>query len=152
MAKHEVIRAAGGLLWKRTARGERLAVIHRPRYGDWTLPKGKLERGEEWSAAALREVAEETGCRARLGAFAGGSVYAVDGRPKVVLFWHMRCVRAGARARDGEVDELAWLAPASALRRLQYASERALLRAACREAARAARAALSIQRKKRRHS
>ena len=67
-----------------------LAVIHRPKYDDWSLPKGKLKPGEGFREAALREVEEETGCRARLLLFAGITFYFVSRRPKVVLFWHMR--------------------------------------------------------------
>ncbi len=126
----EIIQAAGGIVWKDQAGGRRLAVVRRARRGDWTLPKGKLEQGESFEEAALREVAEETGCEARLGAFAATSVYDSRHGPKVVLFWHMALVRQGQLPADGEVDAVAWLTPAAALRRLDRERDRRLLRTA----------------------
>src|SRR3954470_19701929 len=66
--KEDVVRAAGGIVWRRDERGAiELVIVHRPRYDDWSLPKGKLERGETEEQGALREVAEETGLRCKLG-------------------------------------------------------------------------------------
>ncbi len=120
------IQAAGGLVW----RGGRLAVIHRPKHRDWSLPKGKLEPGETFPDAALREVAEETGCRARLGEFAGYTLYRVKRRPKLVLFWHMFAEGACRFEATGEVDRLEWLRPSEALAKLNHEVERRLLRSA----------------------
>jgi len=126
------VRAAGGIVWRGGPGGRRLAVIHRPRRGDWTLPKGKLEAGESFEEAALREVAEETGCEARLGTFAGASLYASRRGPKIVLYWHMTVVWEGpATAR--EVDEVLWLTPGEALRKLDHERDRRLLRSALAE-------------------
>jgi 8-oxo-dGTP diphosphatase len=119
-----VIQAAGGLLW----RSGRLAVIHRPKRGDWSLPKGKLEPGETFPDAALREVAEETGCRARLGEFAGYTLYRVKRGPKLVLFWHMVAVGSQRFEANGEVDRIEWLRPSEALSRLEHVAERRLVR------------------------
>jgi 8-oxo-dGTP pyrophosphatase MutT (NUDIX family) len=124
------IRAAGGLLWREVDGVRCLAVIHRPRYGDWSLPKGKLERGESFEAAALREVEEETGCRARLGGLAGRLEYEVRGRPKVVVFWHMFAESAKAFRPNDEVDRLEWLPPQAAIARLDQEGERCLVEAA----------------------
>jgi 8-oxo-dGTP diphosphatase len=121
------IEAGGGLVWRAGPRGAELAVIHRGRHGDWTLPKGKREPGETLEQTAVREVAEETGCRAVLGPKAGVVRYAVDGRPKEVHFWHMRVERAGALSDPAEVAEVRWLAPEAALRRLTHAGEVELL-------------------------
>jgi ADP-ribose pyrophosphatase YjhB (NUDIX family) len=66
-----VVRAAGGLLWREDPSGPRIALVHRPRRSDWSLPKGKLDDRESWEEAALREVQEETGCEARITGFAG---------------------------------------------------------------------------------
>ncbi len=126
----DVIEAAGGLLWRAAAAGRELAVIHRPRYDDWTLPKGHREPGERWQQTALREVKEETGITARLTGFAGSTAYTVDGVAKVVLFWHMEAVGDTTFKPNVEVNQLAWLTPAEALKRLSYPSERALLQKA----------------------
>jgi 8-oxo-dGTP diphosphatase len=124
-----IVRAAGGIVWKARPSGRALAVIHRKRQDDWTLPKGKLDDGETFEQAALREVREETGCDARLGAFAGASTYHSKRGPKVVLYWHMTVLRESGLAASSEVDEVAWLAPAEALRRLSRERDRRLLRA-----------------------
>jgi ADP-ribose pyrophosphatase YjhB (NUDIX family) len=120
-------RAAGGLLWREGPGGPRIALVHRPRRDDWSLPKGKLDQGESWEAAALREVQEETGCEARIIGFAGASSYVARRAPKIVLYWHMALVREGRLDAGDEVDEVAWLAPAAAMSRLDYALDRELL-------------------------
>jgi 8-oxo-dGTP diphosphatase len=104
----------------------RLAVVHRPRYDDWSLPKGKLEPGELLAETAVREVREETGFAVRRGPFAGRYQYRVESGPKSVFVWHMTAV-AAAGSPDAEVDELAWLPPAAALDRLTYPLERDLV-------------------------
>jgi len=136
-----LIRAAGGVVWRGGGREPRVAVIHRPRRGDWTFPKGKLEEGEAWEEAALREVREETGCACRLAEFASSSWYVPSRTPKVVLYWNMSLRREGELDGDGdEVDEVRWLRLSAALSRLDYASERrVLLRAAARREARGRR-------------
>ncbi len=104
-----------------------LAVI-RTRRGIWTLPKGKLRAGEDFEDAALREVEEETGCTGRLGAFAGAIAYTSRRGPKLVLYWHMTVVRERPLAPNDEVDEVAWLTPGEALRRLDRERDLRLLR------------------------
>lgn len=122
-----VIRAAGALLWRRCSGGYEIAVIHRRRYDDWTLPKGKLQEGESWKQAALREVREETGYHADIVGFAGAIAYQTDSRPKVVRFWHMTVRGEPTPNIDDEVAEVFWFAPKVALERLQYPLEKALL-------------------------
>lgn len=122
----EFVRTAGGLLW-RAGRAPRLAVIHRPRQDDWTLPKGKVAAGEGWLAAALREVHEETGCTARLAGFAGATCYEVRRGLKIVLYWNMEVAREGPLERLDEVDEVRWLTPDDALERLDHPRERKLV-------------------------
>jgi 8-oxo-dGTP pyrophosphatase MutT (NUDIX family) len=126
--KSEVIEAAGGLLWKETAAGRKLAIIHRPQYNDWTLPKGKREVGESWQETALREIFEETGCKARIEAFAGGIVYQINSVPKVVLFWHMSLVEKISFIPNDEIDKCEWLHPETAITRLNYKDERDILK------------------------
>jgi len=124
-----MIFAAGGVLWRGVPGASAVAVVHRPRHGDWVLPKGKLDPGERWQDAALREVREETGFEADLGEFAGVVSYAVSGIPKVVLFWNMRCRGESAFTPSEEVDQVVWLEPEEAMQRLDHEGERLLLEA-----------------------
>ena len=124
----EIIRAAGGLLWRRGNKGYEIAVILRARYQDWTLPKGKLDPGETWEMAALREVHEETGFKAELLGFAGAVSYATAKGPKVVRYWHMRPVGTQGKL-ESEVAELVWLPIEEARERMDYDLERAVLEA-----------------------
>jgi 8-oxo-dGTP diphosphatase len=126
----ELVEAAGGLVWRLGRDGPKLAVIHRPKRQDWSLPKGKLESGERFTEAALREVEEETGCRARLESFAGYTLYRSRRGPKLVLFWHMVVDEVGRFEPNDEVDQVEWLTPEEALRRLDHASEQRLVRRA----------------------
>lgn len=122
-----LVRVAGGVVWRDGSVGSRLALIHRPLHDDWSLPKGRLDGGESWHRAALREVAEETGCEARIARFAGAKLFVDRRTPKLILYWHMRVVREGTLEDGDEVDELAWLSPREALARLDHASDRRLL-------------------------
>lgn len=121
------IQAAGGIVWRRGPSGHEVAIIHRARYGDWTLPKGKWQAGESYPECALREVREETGLSAALLGFAGAVAYFVAERPKVVRFWHMRAESGPVAALDPEVAEVVWLPVREAGARLDYPLERALL-------------------------
>jgi len=104
-----------------------IAVIHRHRYDDWTLPKGKLQEGESWSEAALREVGEETGYDATLRGFAGAVTYQTSAGPKVVRFWHMLATGEPSSQIDSEVARVLWFPVEEARTRLQYPLEQALL-------------------------
>ncbi len=107
-------------------RDGQVLVVHRARYDDWSLPKGKLEPGEDWADAALREVLEETGFECELGEQLGVTTYAPAGREKEVRWFRMTPKR-DTGSRDGEVDELRWLTVADALELASYAGERELL-------------------------
>jgi 8-oxo-dGTP diphosphatase len=122
----DMIRAAGALLWQGPPERRLIAVVHRNRYDDWTLPKGKLKKGESWQEAALREIKEETGYDARILGFAGAIAYEVKGRPKIVRYWHM-IVQGEPAELENEVDELVWLTVEEAILRVQYPLEKALL-------------------------
>lgn len=119
----EELRAAGGVLWRERDGTVELAIVHRPKYDDWSLPKGKLDDGESDLDAALREVREETGFSAELGSDLGVIRYESKGRPKVVRYWDMRALD-GQFVADNEVDEVRWLAAEAALRQLSYDRDR----------------------------
>jgi 8-oxo-dGTP diphosphatase len=119
--------AAGGVLVRDGPAGREVAVIHRPKYDDWTLPKGKLDPGEGFEQAALREVEEETGMRCTLGDYLGDRSYRDRrGRRKLVRYWAMS-VDGGEFAPNREVDELRWLRPDDALELLSYDLDRELI-------------------------
>ena len=123
------ILAAGGVVWRRGDDGRReFAVIYRPKYDDWTLPKGKLDPGESFEEAALREVEEETGYRCRPGRRLGDTHYRDrHDRPKLVQWWEMECEPgAGEFAPNNEVSKLEWLAPEDARERLSYERDKEL--------------------------
>ena len=106
-------------------RAGRVLLVHRARYDDWSLPKGKLEPGETWEDAAIREVREETGLRCALGAYLGSSHYAPGGVEKEVRWWTMT---SDDEARPtSEVDAVRWATPGEARELLSYDGERQLL-------------------------
>jgi 8-oxo-dGTP diphosphatase len=122
------VTAAGGLIIRNGDATSEICVVHRPRYDDWSLPKGKLEPGEGWEEAALREVEEETGFRCRLDRELAPARYRDrKGREKLVRFWLMEPVAGEFEAGD-EVDELRWLTPGEALALLDYEHDRELVR------------------------
>jgi 8-oxo-dGTP diphosphatase len=118
------IRAAGGVV----VRDGHIAVVHRPRYDDWSLPKGKLDPGESWEQAAMREVEEETGLRCRLEEELEPAHYLSKGKPKTVRWWRMSVVEDPGVGPDDEVDDLRWLTPGEAMVQLTYEHDRDLVR------------------------
>jgi 8-oxo-dGTP diphosphatase len=123
-----VIEAAGGVVWRRAPTGlAEVLLVHRPRYDDWTFPKGKLEPGEVARDAARREVLEETGFDCALGDEVAETSYEDrKGRPKHVRYWTMS-VLGGAFEPNHEVDEIRWCTVDEALERLTYPRDRVLL-------------------------
>jgi 8-oxo-dGTP diphosphatase len=119
------IRAAGGVI----VRDGLVCVVHRPRYDDWSLPKGKLEQGESWEDAAVREVEEECGLRCRLEDELEPISYDVHGRPKHVRWWRMAVVEDLGFTPSDEVDELRWESPSRAAELVSYAGDRGLIAA-----------------------
>jgi 8-oxo-dGTP diphosphatase len=119
------VRAAGGVI----VHEGRVAVVHRPRYDDWSLPKGKLDPGEGWEEAALREVEEETGMRCRLlGELSSTEYEDRKGRPKTVRYWRMAVEgEPPPFAPNDEVDELRWVTPDEAVALLSYPHDRELV-------------------------
>ena len=119
-----LVRAAGGLV----VRNGQVLLVHRPRYDDWTFPKGKCNDGEAYENCALREVEEETGLVCSLGADAGVTDYVdAKGRPKRVRWWLMEALDDGSFAPTDEVDEIRWVARDEAAALLSYARDLPLL-------------------------
>lgn len=124
-----IVEAAGGVVVRPGAEGPEIAVVHRPRYGDWTLPKGKLDPGETFEQAALREVREETGLECSVGRELDSTRYTDSkGRPKIVRYWLMQVVGGEFEPND-EVDELRWMRPEDAIGALTYERDRELIAA-----------------------
>lgn len=117
--------AAGCVLWRRSPYdgGLEICLVHRPRYDDWSYPKGKLKRGETALEGALREVLEETGHHCAPGARLPTSRYLVNGRPKEVTYWAAEATH-GAFVPNDEVDRLIWLSPTAARNRLTRPRDR----------------------------
>ena len=126
MALVSAVQAAGGVVWRVRENGVEVALIHRPRYDDWTLPKGKLHPGESELAGAVREVGEEIGVRVAVSRRIGRVRYDVDGAMKSVAYWAMRHLTGEFHANT-EVDKLRWLAPRDALRELSYQVDRVVV-------------------------
>jgi 8-oxo-dGTP diphosphatase len=106
----------------------RIAVIHRPRYDDWSLPKGKLDPGETFEEAAVREVEEEIGVRGALGTELASSIYTDHkGRSKIVRYWAMDVDDVPDFEPNDEVDEVRWVTPGEARALLSYDRDRVIL-------------------------
>jgi len=124
-----LIQAAGAVLWRKNENSEiEIALIHRPRYDDWSLPKGKVENNESHVATAYREVLEETGYTSTFGPEIGNVIYKLEGAPKVVRYWAAQA----SSTQDGkpnpeEVDQLEWLTPKKAKDKLTNKDDRKIV-------------------------
>ena len=122
----DVVRAAGGVV----VRDSQVLLVHRPRYDDWSFPKGKAKNDESDEDCALREAEEETGLRCELGPELPSASYTDGrGRPKIVRYWRMRAAH-GEPAPRAEVDEVRWLGAGEAAELLTWRRDLDLLRAA----------------------
>ncbi len=119
--------AAGAVLMRGTESKREVALVHRPAYNDWSLPKGKPNKKELAPATAVREVEEETGIRIRLGPALSDVRYRIPRGPKVVRFWVGYELTSRERKPDQEIDDVVWLKIAAARKRLTYADERVVL-------------------------
>ena len=130
-AKLGVVHAAGGVVVRDGPDGPEVLLVHRPRYDDWSFPKGKRDGNETDEETALREVAEETGLACVLGRELGQARYQDHrGRPKIVRYWLMAMapdVEGPGFVPGDEVDEFRWCAPDDAARLLTYSYDRDLL-------------------------
>ena len=124
-----VIYAAGAVLWRFGAKKRiEIALIHRPRYGDWSLPKGKLDANETMIGCAYREVMEETGYCAIFGAEIGDATYVVDGVTKIVKYWSAQAVgEPTGKPNPVEVDEILWLSSSDARKKLTLDDDRSIV-------------------------
>ena len=125
----KVVYAAGAVLWRpgTATPPSEIAVIHRPRYDDWSLPKGKVDPGETEPVTAVREVLEETGHHAHLGRRIATVSYPIEQGTKKVRYWAARSV-GGEFTPNDEVDDLVWLPAAGAIKKVSYAYDRKVLR------------------------
>jgi 8-oxo-dGTP diphosphatase len=124
-----MIRAAGALLWRDNSDlSLEVALIHRPRYDDWSLPKGKLEMGETALQCAYREVQEETGIRATFTRQLGTVEYEESGQEKRVKYWAAHCALTNSEfVPNEEVDQLKWLSPNQALEQATHNSDKSII-------------------------
>jgi 8-oxo-dGTP diphosphatase len=124
------VRAAGGVVVRRSGDGLEVLLVHRPAYGDWTFPKGKADPGESDEDCAVREVEEETGLRCSLGRELQSTTYEdPKGRPKVVRYWVMEAT-SGTLRFEHEVDDARWLPADEAASLLSYERDVDVLREA----------------------
>jgi 8-oxo-dGTP pyrophosphatase MutT (NUDIX family) len=123
------VRAAGGVVWRHRDGGDvEVLLVHRPRYRDWTFPKGKVEEGERDEQAAVREVEEETGLRCELGPELPSTHYTdLKLRDKTVRYWAMEATGQGEAG--SEVDEVQWIPIRHAGEQLSHRRDRDLLQA-----------------------
>jgi 8-oxo-dGTP diphosphatase len=123
-----VIRAAGALLWREIAAGEiEIALVHRPRYDDWSLPKGKIDENETALACAYREVSEETGIKARFTRQLGAVEYEDNGAQKRVKYWVAQALGASDFVANEEVDQLRWLKPTDSIELATHQSDKEMI-------------------------
>jgi len=135
VARDEHLRAAGTVILRPAPTraeptGPQVLLVHRERYDDWSLPKGKLRPDESWPVAAVRETREETGFPVRLGAPVGSSFYEFEGRPKEVRYWLATATGAQQKRIGDEVDACEWFDPDAALAAVKHDRERELIVAA----------------------
>jgi 8-oxo-dGTP diphosphatase len=127
--ENPVIYAAGAVLWRYGAKKRiEIALIHRPRYGDWSLPKGKLDANETMIGCAYREVMEETGYCAIFGPEIGDATYVVEGVTKLVKYWSAQAIgEPTGKPNPTEVDEVLWLSPSDARKKLTLDDDRSIV-------------------------
>lgn len=123
-----LIQAAGAVLWRKSDKLKlEIAIIHRPRYDDWSLPKGKVESGESHISAGYREIQEETGYESTFGPEIGTVVYKLEGAPKEVRYWAAAATVKTGTPNPQEVDEVLWLEPMKAKEKLTNKDDRAIV-------------------------
>lgn len=127
MSKRETVDAAGALVLRGEPGAQEVLVVHRPRYDDWSLPKGKVSPDEYLAVTAVREVREETGYRVRLNQRLACVTYEVNGHPKAVTWWLAHPTDNDPAGHDDETDEVAWWPVEEAIARLTYPADLSVL-------------------------
>jgi 8-oxo-dGTP diphosphatase len=123
-----LIQAAGAVLWRKIEGGDlEIAIVHRPKYDDWSLPKGKVEAGESHISAGYREIQEETGYESIFGPEIGTVVYKLEGAPKEVRYWSARATEMTGHPDPIEVNQVEWLVPKKAKDKLTNKDDRAIV-------------------------
>ena len=123
-----LFQVAGAVLWRKSDKSKlEIAIIHRPRYDDWSLPKGKVETGESHISAGYREIQEETGYESTFGPEIGTVVYKLEGAPKEVRYWAAAATVKTGTPNPQEVDEVLWLEPDKAKEKLTNKDDRAIV-------------------------
>jgi 8-oxo-dGTP pyrophosphatase MutT (NUDIX family) len=127
MTNQEFIYCAGGIVWRDTQGGREVLLIKARRDQSWKFPKGHIDEGESWDAAAQREVKEETGYDTYLVDFAGFTRYLVKGTPKVVLYWQMETLGESNFEPSDEIETYEWLTIDKAVDRLTFLNDKRFL-------------------------
>jgi 8-oxo-dGTP diphosphatase len=120
------LRSAGAVAYRRGQKGTRILLVHRPKYDDWSLPKGHLEEGESYEDAAVRELDEEAGVTGEIGALVGTIGYRVHRRPKAVRYWLVEAESTRFRP-NSEVDAVTWVSPKAAMKVSSYDEDRSVI-------------------------
>jgi 8-oxo-dGTP pyrophosphatase MutT (NUDIX family) len=127
MINQDIIYCAGGLVWRETRRGREVLLIRSRDDQGWKFPKGHIDDGEGWDAAAQREVREETGYETSILDFAGFTRYLVKERPKVVFYWHMEALGESSFEPTDEIECCEWLTIREAVDRLTFLNDKRFL-------------------------
>jgi len=129
VSEPEVIQGAGVVLWRVTKKVTEIALVHRPKYDDWSLPKGKVETGETHLSCAAREAGEETGFEVVLGPEIGTATYFTEGTPKEVRYWSAKAIGESHEPRDKhEVDQVIWLSVSDAKKKVSVDDDREMIK------------------------
>jgi 8-oxo-dGTP diphosphatase len=127
MMNQDIIYCAGGIVWRATQHGREVLLIQSRRDQGWKFPKGHIDDGEGWDAAAQREVREETGYETLILDFAGFTKYFVKERPKVVFYWHMEALGESNFEPTDEIESCEWLTIHEAVDRLTFLNDKRFL-------------------------